>query len=171
MQISKPKNLDEGLYFKALIDKVSEEDLLVALEKSLNFTQELALRIPISKEGYAYEKGKWTIKQVLQHLVDCERVFNYRAMSIARGEKGNMLGFDENVYAINDSSQSRSMSEIVKELEVVRRSTIALFSSFNTDQLNQEGTANGLPLSPRIIGWFCAAHNYHHVEVIRSRYL
>ncbi|MCB9189108.1 MAG: DinB family protein [Flavobacteriales bacterium] len=169
--IRRPDNLITSDYFAGYVNRTQEEDLLKGLEKSLDCTLCLLNGLSDSEAGYSYSEGKWTIKQVVQHLTDTERVFTYRALSIARGDRQNLCGFDEDGFAENDCSSNRNFSDILKEFEVVRKSTILLFDSFSSDVLDNIGAANGVNFTPRILGWVLLGHELHHVGVIKERYL
>lgn len=169
--IRKPEDLNTSVYFAGYVKRAEGEDLIQALEQSWRETVQLLNGLSESKANYRYASGKWTIKQVVQHLIDTERVFTYRALSIARGDKQNLCGFDEDEFAENDCSSNRSFNEILKEFEVVRKSTILLFDSFSSDVLDNIGTANGVNFTPRILGWVLLGHELHHVGVIQERYL
>ena len=170
MQILKPSNLDPKVYFKSLIDAVPETDLMTALEHLKYETLRVLRAIPVEKENYAYAEGKWTIKQLAQHIVDCERILAYRALSVARKEPGKLAGFDEGLYVQNDFSEWRSLKDICNEFEATRNSTQFLVSSFHPDILDQVGNANGVEVTTRTLSWFIAAHNVHHINVIQERY-
>jgi len=171
MKILKPNTLDPKVYFKSLIDAVPETDLLSALANCKEETLRVLRAIPVEKESYAYAPGKWTIKQLAQHIVDCERILAYRALSVARKEPGKLAGFDEGFYVENDYSESRTLEDICDEFEVTRLSTQFLVSSFHPDVLDHVGNANGVEVSTRTLGWFIAAHGAHHINVIKERYL
>lgn len=169
--ISKPINMHSELYFKTLIDALTEPDLLVALEQSKMETLVLMKSIPAEKESHAYATGKWNIKQLFQHIVDCERILSYRALSMARKERAALLPFDENEYAMNDNSHALTLNQIATDFENVRNATISLVKSFNKEMLDFESIANNLPMTPRILSWFIAAHNFHHNKIVSERYL
>ena len=171
MMIEKPENIDPNVYYKALIDKVDEVDLLTALNNSLYESKEVGITIHESMEGYAYEEGKWNLKQLFQHLVDCERIMSYRALSLARNEKECLLGFDDQMYVDYDNSENRSLKEIILDLEIARKSTISLVNSLPIKSLNYLGNANGIKSTARMVLWFIAAHNFHHLEIVKERYL
>ncbi len=169
--IEKPEVLDPQVYYKSLIDKVIEVDAIEALENSLDETIDLMESVPRSKEDYSYDEGKWNVKQVFQHLVDCERIMAYRILSLARNEKGTLLGFDDQGYVAMDGTSNRTILEIMKDFVAARNSTISLCKSLPVKQLDLMGNANGIPSTARLVTWFIAAHNYHHNTVIIDRYL
>ena len=134
-------------------------------------TMELIKTIPSSKENYAYADGKWNIKELFQHLADCERVFSFRILCIGRQDPMNLPGFDEDLYVKNDFSMDRNLTQIGADFDAARKSTISLIKSLSPKVLDHFGNANNIPLSPRIIGWFNAGHNDHHNQIVKERYL
>jgi hypothetical protein len=126
--------------------------------------------IPAEKVNYAYAEGKWTIKQMLQHVIDTERIFAYRALAIARKEPASLLGFDENEYAKNGTAAHRNWKDMLIEWRVVRQSTNLLFASFTEEQLKLTGTANGNPISVNAIGFILFGHALHHLHILKERY-
>lgn len=169
--ILKPNNYAPNAYFKSIIEAVPESDLISALENSSVETIELIKSIPPEKESYAYAENKWNIKQLYQHVVDCERIFCFRALSLARKESQSFSGFDDQKYVNNDFSEKTNLNQICADYDVLRGSTISLMRSIQSEVLDFEGNANGITVTPRIVGWFMAGHNYHHNMVIRERYL
>lgn len=121
--------------------------------------------------NYAYANGKWTLKELVQHIIDAERIFCYRALSIARGDANPLPGFDENAYAAASSANHRSGGSLLQELRAVGASTSCLFSSFNEAQLAASGLANGNPISVNAIAYIIAGHAAHHTRIILERYL
>ncbi len=119
---------------------------------------------------FAYAEGKWTVAEVLLHLIDCERIFTYRALRIARGDKTPLPGFDENMYVPKSGASSRSAESLVEEYRAVRQSTLTFFQNLDAAALQRCGTANGLDFSVEMIGTIIAGHEVHHIEVLKSRY-
>ena len=171
MNIEKPKNLDPSIYYKSLIDNSPDTDLFSALENSLIQSIETALEFNSVKESFAYAPDKWTVKQLFQHLVDCERILSYRVLCIARKEKGQLLGFDEDEYVKFDNSENRSLTEIMDDFKAARNSTISLLKSIPLEAFDYVGNSNGIQASARTISWFIAAHTTHHVGVLKERYV
>ena len=169
--ILKPDDRTLNAYFKSIINEAPEEDLISALENVRSETMDLLHSIPFEKESYAYADGKWNIKQLYQHIIDCERIFCFRALSLARKETQAFSGFDDQAYVNNDNTQSVDLSRIGDDYLASRTSTISLIQSISTEVLDFEGRANGIMVSPRIVGWFMVGHNYHHNAIIRERYL
>lgn len=127
--------------------------------------------IPKSKRNYRYAEGKWTVKEVLQHIIDAERIFAYRALCFARKDATPLPGFEENDYAANSKADQRKWKDIVKEFEAVRRSTETLFGSFDDEQLDTAGTSSGKSNYVMAIGFIIAGHANHHIKVTKERYL
>ncbi len=127
--------------------------------------------VPVEKEEYRYAEGKWTVKEVLGHICDTERILGYRALCIARGEQKELPGFDENHYVSNGYFNKRSLYDLAHEFSIVRESNIALFKSFDENILDKKGTANKNIMSVRSILFMIAGHEKHHINVIKERYL
>lgn len=169
--ITKPKTDTLLPYFKNYIDKVKTEDLLQELKNSQAITHELMLSITPEMENYAYEKGKWTLKEVLRHINDAERIFAYRALRLSRLDATPLAGFDENSYIENTKELQPSMQEMIAEFQAIRESSILLFSQMSDKMLDFEGIANNSSITARAIGYILVGHNVHHYEIIQKRYL
>lgn len=160
-----------GDYYKNYIALVYHDDLIEALEHSIETSDQFWNSIPEEKGSCRYTEGKWSIKELLQHIIDTERIFSYRAMAFARGERTALPGYEENEYADKCLADSRSLKEMVEELILVRKSTIALFKSFDESVLDNQGNASGSNLSVRAAGFIIVGHEIHHMNVVKERYL
>jgi uncharacterized damage-inducible protein DinB len=169
--VLKPDHYAPNAYFKSIIEEIPEEDLISALVNSRLETIDLIQSIPSKKESYAYAEEKWNVKQLFQHVIDCERIFNFRALSLARRESQKFSGFDDQAYVDYDCTERISLNRIGEDYAISRLSTISLMESIQPEILDFEGNANGITVTPRIVGWFIAGHNYHHNKIIRERYL
>lgn len=158
-------------YYKSYIDKASNLDLLAGLKQSGEETLSFFESIPESKHEYTYDNGKWTIKELLLHLMDAERVFIYRALRFARNDDTALPGFDENYYANQSQANNYSMMQLLKSYEVLRAYTVNLFESFTNDMLMRIGEASRATMSVRAIGFATIGHEKHHIQVIKERYL
>ena len=158
-------------YYHKYIAQVEEDDLMDALQKQNRSFLRFLKEIPKDKRNYRYAEDKWTIKEVLQHIIDAERIFGYRALCFARKDATSLPSFDENNYAANSKGELRKWKELVKEFEAVRQSTITLFASFDNEQLETAGTASGKSNYVLGIGFIIAGHANHHANVIKERYL
>lgn len=169
--IEKPKNIDPELYFSPFLLIAKGNDLIESLTISKNEIIDLINGIDNSMSNYKYEENKWTIKQVLKHICDSERVHSYRALRFSKNDKTDLPGFDENEYAKIDNSENLNLEQIKNEFIAVRNSTIELFKSLNLDSLDYIGTGNKQELTPRIVGWKISGHSTHHCKIIKERYL
>ena len=127
--------------------------------------------IPPEKAEYAYSEGKWTIKQLLGHLIDAERVFAYRALCFSRKETKELPGFDENDFVNNANFNSRTIDDLAKEFKSVRESNLYMLNALTDEQANFSGIANGNPVSVRALAYIMAGHELHHIQIITERYL
>ena len=125
----------------------------------------------MDKFDYRYAEGKWTIKDIIQHLIDAERIFTYRALRFARNDKTNLSGFDENDYVDEANANDRTVMQLLTEMSAVRHATLLLFKSFTNEQLIRIGTSNNNLLSVRALGYIIIGHQNHHQRVFEERYL
>lgn len=158
-------------YYTTYIEKASETSILEGLRKNLDANVAFYKSIPKDKEAYRYEEGKWTIKDILLHIIDAERVFAYRCLRIGRGDTTPLSGFDQNIFVESANANSRSMSSLIEEYVAVRQSTIRLFESFTDADLLRMGVASDSDASVRAVGYIIIGHENHHCEVIKDRYL
>lgn len=157
-------------YYRRYINKV-EGELLDGLQSEFDKVFEFVKAIPKEKFHYAYGQGKWTIAQLIQHCIDTERVFQYRAMTIARGDRQNINGFDENEYADALPSSLIDFDQQLSEMKCLRMSTLTMFKGIPNNALSIIGSANGTSLSPRATGFIILGHWMHHIEILKERYL
>jgi uncharacterized damage-inducible protein DinB len=157
--------------FQKYIDLVHEKDLMKALKKNSKQFKEFLEKLPKKKIDFAYAEGKWTIREVLQHIIDAERVFTYRAVTFARKDTTPLPSFDENNWAANANGAMRKWNDLLKEFKAVRKSTESLFASFTDEQLLSSGTASNKPSNPVALGFVCVGHAAHHIQIIKERYL
>ena len=152
------KNLDES---ENPIDKMQSQKIeLLNLLSTINE----------SEANYRYAEGKWSIKEVLGHLIDSERVFCYRAVAIARGEKQSLPGFEQDDYVNGGNFNSREFSDILEEYQKVREATIPLFKSFDEKVYDRRGVANENPLTVRAVLFLIPGHEKHHLNILKERY-
>lgn len=158
-------------YYHNYINQAEGDDLIDILKKQTRSFEQFLEEIPKSKRKYRYAEDKWTIKEVLQHIIDAERVFAYRALCFARKDATPLPSFDENNYADNSKADQRKWKDLVNEFRAVRESTELLFSSFDDEQLETAGTASGKSNYVLAIGFIIAGHANHHIKVTKERYL
>ena len=159
-------------YYNNYLQLVSDEwtlaeELEVSVHNFIRFVQD----IPMDKYNYRYAEGKWTIKDIIQHLIDTERIFSYRALRFARNDKTALPGFDETQYGLVANGSERKLQEMLTELALVRQSTIMLFKSFSNEDLLKTGIASGNSASVRALGFIIIGHQNHHIKVFKERYL
>ncbi|HAH55211.1 MAG TPA: damage-inducible protein DinB [Flavobacterium sp.] len=154
-------------YIKALDNVHLIEELEISLHDFIKFVQ----NIPMDKFDYRYAKGKWTIKEIIQHIIDAERIFGYRALRISRNDQTPLPGFEENEYVENTNANSRSIQELLTEFSAVRHSNLLLFKSLSSEQLTRMGMASNQPISVRALGFLMIGHLKHHQRVFEERYL
>lgn len=154
-------------YINALDDVNLFDELEISLHDFIRFVQ----NIPMDKFDYRYAEGKWTIKDIIQHIIDAERIFGYRALRISRNDKTPLPGFEENDYVENTNANGRSIQELLTEFSAVRHSNLLLFKSFSAEQLTRLGIASNHTISVRALGFLMIGHLKHHQRVFQERYL
>lgn len=145
--------------------------MLEALEQSGKQTIALLSAIPEDMGEYRYEKGKWSIKELICHMMDAERIFAYRALRFARNDQTELPAFEENDYAPQANAHARSLKQLITEVENLRRTTLDLFKSFTPEMLQRKGPANKNIVSVINIGYIISGHETHHRNVMNERYL
>lgn len=158
-------------YIQRYLDQIPSGDLLAELKISEDKTVGIYSNLTEEQSKFAYAEGKWTLKGLLLHLSDTERVFQYRILAFARGDKNNLPGFDENEYADQSFASERSLESLLEEYKLVRKSSQILLETMNPVALQNIGTANSHEISVETIGKLIIGHNYHHLNIIEERYL
>jgi uncharacterized damage-inducible protein DinB len=157
--------------YKNYVKQIDEPDMLQALRISGHRMLELVHSIPDSKADFAYASGKWTVRELLCHLMDAERIFCYRALRFARNDKTTLPGFDENDYALQANASGRSLQKLVSDMTHLRASTVDLFESFTPEMLTRKGTASQNEISVVALGFIISGHETHHRKILQERYL
>lgn len=172
MKVTQVQPNEYASYYANYINAVSDEYSLVEkLEISVHRFIKFVQNIPMDKFDYRYAEGKWTIKDILLHLIDAERIFAYRALRFARKDATPLASFDENIYVDVARANQRSIQDLLTELAVVRQSTLSLFKSFSEEDMMQIGTASNNPMSVRALGFVIIGHQNHHQRIFQERYL
>jgi len=166
----KPNTADYPEYFGRYINQVPEDDILQAFQKQLPEVENFFKTVDEEKSKYAYAPGKWTLKEMWQHILDGERIFAYRALCIARKETVSLPSFEEDDYAANSNANARTWESITTEFLNLRRSTEDLFKSFTGEMLQQSGIANNKNINVLSLGFISLGHVYHHMKVAKERY-
>lgn len=157
-------------YAKNYIDKVSGTDFLKVLQKSLIRNLTILQTLSDAQWNHSYAEGKWTVKEVLIHIMDTERIFAYRALRVARNDTTPLQGFEQDDYIPHSEATNRSSASIIEEYELLRRSTLVMFKNMSTTMLDRVGTASGGPCTPLALGFMIAGHEIHHWEILSERY-
>ncbi len=159
------------VFYHNYIAQVAEDNLGEAFKAQHKTLFEFLASIPGEKHDHRYAEGKWTVKQLLQHMIDAERIFAYRALRFARKDNTPLPGFDEVLYANNATAEDRKWSDMLDEFRALRISNEFMFRSFNAEQLEQSGNANGNPVYVYGLGFIMIGHAQHHGNILRERYL
>ncbi len=158
-------------FYHNYIKLVPEDDLMTSLKNQTPVVIDFIKNIPVNKIDYAYAEGKWTIKEIMQHIIDAERVFCYRALRFARKDPTPLPGFDENLFAENAKTDNRNWNDLIEEFKAVRRATEWLYSSFDEEQLDATGFSNNNSNYVLAFGYITVGHSIHHTKIIKERYL
>jgi uncharacterized damage-inducible protein DinB len=169
--MTKPQIDQVPPFYRGYIENVKDLDVLDALKSSNENALKAIRSISEQKGEFRYAEGKWSIKEVLNHMQDAERIFAYRALRFARNDKTPLHGFEENDYAPKANAHARTVKQLADELAHLRMSTIDLYSSFDEEMLNREGVANNNKMSVLNLGYIIAGHETHHLNILRERYL
>jgi hypothetical protein len=169
--MQKSHYLDAPAYCHPFFDLVTASTITDALKSSGSQTLELIASIPETKASYQYLPEKWTVKQILSHIIDCERVYAYRALRLSRKDATPLAGFDENTYVMNAAVEARSLEQLSNEYNAVRNASILLYDFMTNEMLDFKGIANNVFFTARSLGYMIAGHNIHHCNILRERYL
>ena len=167
-----PKKSEYPIYAEMYMKLVNKNGSLIEqLKSSLERTKTLINNLSNEELDYRYEKNKWSIKEVLVHIIDDERIYGYRALSFARNDKTNLPGFEQEDYNLNSDTSERTIENIMEEYEALRLSTITLFNGLSDKSLRRIGIANGNQASARALGYHILGHDLHHIKTIENLYL
>ncbi|WP_435625586.1 DinB family protein [Flagellimonas sp.] len=166
-----PLSTEYHPYYGNYIQLSEDAPVLQLLEHGMKVFQDVVADIPESQMGFSYEPGKWTIAELLLHLLDAERVFQHRAFRFARNDKTALPGFEQDDYVLESRAGERSKEDIIQEYLAIRNSSIQLFGSFDEDVMQRVGTASGSPMSVRALGHVIVGHQVHHLNILHERYL
>jgi len=158
-------------YYGAYLALAPDDNLLEALEIAQHQLIRFAQEVPMEKIEFVYAENKWTLKDIIQHIIDVERVFAYRALCIARNDQTPLPGFDENAYVVQAQASRRSLQGLLSDFASVRQASLALFASFSTEEFLRMGTASDYAISPLALGYIIIGHQLHHMQVYEQRYL
>lgn len=158
-------------YYHKYINLSINDNLKTALQKHQTNLISFLENIPEEKWDFRYAEGKWSIKEMVQHIIDGERVFSYRALCFSRKDKTELPSFDENLFTKNANAGARSKQDLIDELKTIQKSSVQMFNSFNEEQLEQPGIASGKPTYVKGIAYILVGHALHHKKILEERYL
>ena len=167
---SRPESTEYAPFYHAYISSVPEGDVLAIMRDSGREVVGALAAIPESRGGFRYAEGKWTVREVVGHLCDAERIFGYRALRLARGDQTRLPAFEEDDYVRTAGSDARTLADLVSELTAVRASTVKLFESMPADAWARRGTVSGKEISVLAISYIITGHALHHLRILRERY-
>lgn len=167
----RPGTNEYAPFYEGYVTRVPDGDIIDLARRQIDDTLAVLNDIDEDRSRFAYAPGKWTIKQMVSHMADAERVFSYRALRFARGDETPVPGFDENVYARESNADARSFESIVKELRAVRAATLALWEGLPAEAWRRAGTANDRSVTVRALAYITAGHELHHRSILQERYL
>lgn len=168
--MSRPQDDEYGPSYGRYVARVPEEDIVAALEAQAAFIDRWPARVAHDKETVSYAPGKWTVRQVIGHLSDVERIFSYRALRISRGDPTPLPGFEENPYVDRSVYTDVPFQMLVAELAAVRRANLPLFRRLDEDRWSAKGEASGMPVTVRALAYIMVGHIRHHVAVLKEHY-
>lgn len=168
---TRPDSSEYAPYYDKYISLVPDGDIAGTLIEQLQTTKSLLEGVSESQADSSYAPGKWTIKEVLGHIIDGERVFAYRALRIARNDRTPLAGFEQDDFVRYGAFGERTLADLLEEYECVRRSTVHLLRSFNNEAWARQGTASDNEVSVRALAYIIAGHERHHANVLREKYL
>lgn len=168
--IPKPQAHEYNPYYGKYISKVPEGDVLALLQTQIAETASLLRQMPEDRASFRYAPDKWSIKEVVGHVCDTERIMTYRALRVGRGDTKPLPGFEQDDYIKTGNFDSRTLADLVSEFELIRQTTLALFRNFDEEALLRMGTASDSPISTRALVYIVAGHERHHEQILKEKY-
>lgn len=168
--MTRPYFSDFPTFYRGYVEHIDTDDILATLREQKLKIRTLFENLSEEQANFAYAAGKWTVKEVLGHMIDAERVFVFRALSFARGETQPLPGFDENTYVPAGKFGSRSMKSLIEEYDSVRQATLTLFGNLNAEDWARTGIANQGKFTVNSIAYIIAGHEAHHLNILKERY-
>ncbi len=168
---NRPDSTEYAEYFGKYVSLVPDGEIVATLGRQLESTLTLLRSLTEAQGALRYAPGKWSVKELIGHLIDAERIFTYRALRFARHDATPLSGFDENHYVAHADFDARTLADLTDEFESVRRSTICLFKHLAEPAWLRRGVSNQHEISVRALAWITAGHELHHLGILRSRYL
>ncbi len=169
--MSRPEKNEYAAYYETYVSLVEETDVVSVMENQLSEVQDLLAGISEEKSNFRYADGKWSIKELLGHLIDGERIFAYRALRVARADKTPMEGFEQDGYIENGNYDKRTFADLIKEFSMLHQADVIFFKSLSDEAWLRVGTANDTEVSVRALAYIMVGHIRHHTNILRERYL
>jgi DinB superfamily len=166
----RPDSTEYGSWYAGYVSLVPEDDVLSAIEKQSSETQKLLASLDDAKAAHRYADGKWSVREVIGHITDAERVFGYRALCISRGEQQSLPGFDEKEYMATSNFDSWKVGDLAELYALGRRANIVMFRNLPDEAWSRRGTASNNPVSVNALAYIIVGHERHHLKVLRERY-
>ncbi len=170
LEIGRPQPTEYAPYFERYISLVTDGDIISALKSQVEEVRRILGAVPESRAGHRYAEGKWSIREVLGHVIDTERVFGYRALCVARGDQTPLPSFDEKIFGQNSPHDAFPLTGLLDEFEAVRKGHLLFFRQLRPEDWTRMGIANNLPVSPRGLAYSMAGHVMHHLKGLRENY-
>jgi hypothetical protein len=167
----RPQTGEYGSYYQRYIDLATEDDIVAALDAQSHETAIVLGGLSEAQATHRYEPGKWSVKQLVGHVIDGERVFAYRALAFARGETNPLPGFEQDPYVANAGSDDRSIADLAEELATVRKANVMMFRALSEEAWKRSGIASDNSISVRALAYILLGHERHHLRILRERYL
>lgn len=166
-----PEKSEYAPFYQGYVSLVTEPNIISALQKQTSELNELFAGTFDEKSDFAYAEGKWTIRELLGHIIDGERVFSYRALRISRDDQTPLASFEENSYVANSNFSHTSLADLLKEFALLRESNVLMFKNFPAEAWSRTGTASDAIVSVRALSYIMVGHARHHLNILRERYL
>ncbi|MGI4803429.1 MAG: DinB family protein [Janthinobacterium lividum] len=169
--MTQPQPEEYAPFYKGYIDLIGDQNVLQTLASNQSKTYDFFLSLPAEKADFAYAEGKWSIKEVLGHLIDTERIMSYRLLRFSRADHQPLAGFNENFFSSRSNYKTRTLASLADEFSLLRKSNLYLYQNLNPEQLKRQGTASNATVSVKALLYIIAGHELHHLKIIRERYL
>ncbi len=170
-RIERPSADEFAPFYANYVSGVPDGDITEILEAQARELVELLGRLDVARAEYRYAPGKWSVKEVVGHITDTERIFAYRALRISRGDATPLAGFDQDTYVAGAHFDRRDLGSLLAEFQTVRAATVSLFRSMTEEESRRAGSANATPVTARALAFIAAGHERHHSRILRERYL
>lgn len=167
----RPEKNEYAEFYANYVSLVEETDVVSDLKNQIDVLRKLLANVSAEEENFSYAEGKWSIKELLGHIIDGERVFSYRALRISRGDQTPLSGFEENSYVANSNFGNSKLADLIEEFSLLRAANVLLFKNLNEEQWLRRGTASDATVSVRALAFIMVGHVRHHTNILRERYL